>query len=114
MGIDITHLIKLMKKRDIKGAREWLEESRNKINAGDGFMRGYLLALQGMVSALESGGELSTINKVLEKKYSNEQIAEIINEAKGRISQKFRAADERGFDTAWIDVLSELAKNHES
>ncbi|MBC7219148.1 MAG: hypothetical protein H5T49_03320 [Hadesarchaea archaeon] len=104
-----------MKKRDIKGAREWLEANRNRASSGDEFMRGYLLALQGMISALESGGELSTINKVLEKKYSNEQIAEIINEARGRTSQKFRPADERGFDTAWVDVLSELSvKDHES
>ncbi|MEM3420874.1 MAG: hypothetical protein QW835_06395 [Candidatus Hadarchaeum sp.] len=114
MEIDLKPLIKLMKKKDVKGAKEWLEATRSKTNSGDEFTKGYLLALQGMVSAMESGGELSTINKVLEKNYG-EQIAEILNEAKTRTAQKFRPADERGFDTAWIDVLNELcAKNSES
>ncbi|MEM4202215.1 MAG: hypothetical protein QW786_03305 [Candidatus Hadarchaeum sp.] len=115
MDIDIKPLIKLMKKRDVKGAKEWLEAALSMTNSGDEFARGYLLALEGMVSAMESGGELSTINKVLEKNYSSEQIAEIISEAKTRIAQKFRPTDERGFDTAWIDVLNELcAKSPES
>ncbi|MGC8816262.1 MAG: hypothetical protein ACP5PX_00365 [Candidatus Hadarchaeum sp.] len=114
MTIDIKPLVKLMKKRDLKGARDWLEANRGKIDPNDEFARGYLLALQGMVSALESGGELAAINKVLEKKYSGEQIAEIISETRSRIAQKFRPADERGFNTAWVDILSELSvKNPE-
>lgn len=115
MEIDIKPLIKLIKKRDIKGAREWLEANRSRTNPSDEFTRGYLLALQGMIAALESGGELSTINKVIEKKYSSEQIAEIMSEARNRIARKFGPNDERGFYTAWIDVLNEIsAKNHES
>jgi hypothetical protein len=108
MVIDIKPLVKSLKKRDIKGAREWLEANQNQLRSGDEFTRGYLLALQGMVSALESGSELATVNKVLEGKYSAEQIAEIIREAKNRISQKFRPRDEQGFDTAWVEVLNEL------
>jgi len=59
--------------------------------------------------ALESGGELSTINRVLDKKYTLEQISELIRETRARLSQKFRPKDEQGFDTAWVDVLSELS-----
>jgi len=114
MTIDIKPLVKFLKQKDVKRAREWLELNRSEINAGDEFLKGYLLALQGMVSALESGGELSAINKVLEKKYSREQIAELIRETRDRISQKFRPEDEHGFDTAWIDVLNELSGEKKS
>ncbi len=109
MAIDIKPLVKLLKQKDVKRAKEWLEVNKGGLDPGDEFYRGYLLALQGMVSALESGGELSAINKILEKKYAHEQVAELLKGTKSRISQKFRAKDEQGFDTAWVDVINELS-----
>ncbi len=107
--LDIKPFVKLLKQKDAKRAREWLETNKGSLNMGNEFENGYLLALQGMISALESSSELSTINKVLDKNYKSEQVSQIVKETKGRLSQKFRQNDEKGFDTAWIDVLGELS-----
>jgi hypothetical protein len=108
MAVDIKNLVKLLKQKDAKKAREWLEQNKATLNQGDESGRGYLLALQGMVSALESGGDLSTVNKILEKKYDHEKVSELVRSTKARLSQKFRPKDERGFDAAWVDFLNEL------
>ena len=109
MVIDIKPLVKLLKQKDAKKAREWLEQNKGTLNPGDESDRGYLLALQGMVSALESGGDLSAINKILEKKYDHEKVSELIRGTKARLSQKFRPKDEQGFNAAWVNFLSELS-----
>ncbi len=108
MTLDIKPLVKLVKLKDAKRAREWLEANKSELNPGDEFSRGYMLALLGMVAALETGGELSALNKILDKKYTQEQVAEILKSSKAKAAQKFRAKDEQGFNTAWVDFLNEL------
>lgn len=109
MLLDVKPFVGLLKKEDAKRAREWLELNKGNANPTDEFERGYLLALQGMASALESGGELSTINKILKKRYALEQVNDVVKDAKAKLSQKFRLEDERGFHKAWIDVIQELS-----
>jgi hypothetical protein len=109
MTLDIKPFVKLVKQRDAKKSWEWLEANKGTLDQKDEFYKGYLLALQGMVAALESGSELSTISKTLEKKYTQEQVADLLRGAKSRAAQKFRAKDEQGFNTAWVDFLNELS-----
>lgn len=109
MSPDIKTFIGLIKQRDAKKSREWLEINKGALDPKDDFYRGYLLALHGMVAALESGGELSVINKILEKRYTQGQVADLLREIKSRAAQKFRGKDEQGFNAAWIDFLSELS-----
>ena len=109
MALDIKPFVKLIKQRDAKKTREWLEANKGELDPKDEFYKGYLLALQGMISALESGGELSAINKILEKRYTQEQVAEILKGSRSRTGQKFRAKDEQGFSAAWVDFLNELS-----
>jgi hypothetical protein len=110
MTLDIKPFIDLLKRRDAKRAREWFDSNRGQIYSGKDFEKGYLLALQGMVDAIESGGELSAINKLLEKKFTDKELAEFTRETKDKLSQKFRPEDERGFYSAWIDVIRELGE----
>ena len=107
-ALDLKPFVDALKQRDPKKAREWLEQNKGNFNPRDEFGRGYLLALQGMASALEGGGELSAIKRVVDGRYNKEQIGKLIRDAKVRLSMKFRPKDERGFDTAWIAVLQEF------
>ena len=109
MTLDLKPFVKLLKQKDLKKLREWLEQNKGGLNSNDEFGRGYFLALQGMISALEVGGELSVIKRVLNGGYEQEQIKKLIYDMEGRLSLKFRPRDEQGFDTAWIEVLQEFS-----
>ena len=113
MTLDLKPFVKLLKQKDLKKLREWLEQNKGGLNPNDEFGRGYFLALQGMISALEVGGELSVIKRVLNGGYGQEQVKKLINDMKGRLSLKFRPRDEQGFDTAWIEVLQEFSGEKE-
>lgn len=110
MALDIKPFVKLIKHADAKKSKEWLEANKEVLDTKDEFYKGYLLALQGMISALESGVGLSVVSKILEKKYAQEQVAELSKRAKSRAVQKFRAKDEQGFNAAWVDFLNELSE----
>lgn len=109
MTLDLKPFVKLLKQKDLRKAREWLEQNKGGLNPADEFGRGYLLALQGMISALEVGGELSVIKRVMNGGYRQEQIEKLIHDKKGMLSLKFRPRDEQGFDTAWLEVLQEFS-----
>jgi len=109
MALDLNPFVKLLKQKDLKRAREWLDQNRGGLNPSDEFERGYFMALQGMVSALEAGGELSVMKRLLNGGYGQEQINKLIHEMKGRLSLKFAPKDEQGFNTAWIEVIQELS-----
>ena len=108
MTFDLRPFAKILKQKDTKKARDWLEQNKSGLDSSDEFGRGYLLALQGMVSALESGGELSVIKRAVNGGYGPEGIEKLIRDIRGRLSMKFRPKDEQGFDTAWVDVLQEF------
>lgn len=111
MTLDLNPFVRLLKQKNLKKAREWLEQNKSGIDQSEEFGNGYLLALQGMTSALESGGELSVIKRVVNGGFGQEQVGKLIHDAKGRLSFKFRPRDEQGFDTAWVEVLQELKKD---
>jgi hypothetical protein len=109
MALDLNPFVKLLKQKDLKRAREWLEQNKGSLNLGDEFARGYFIALQGMVSALETGEELSVMKRALNGGYKQEQINELIRDMKARLSLKFIPKDEQGFSTAWLEVLQLLS-----
>jgi len=105
MELDLKPFVRALREKDTKKAREWLEQTKSRVDSNDEFGRGYLQALQGMVASLETGSELSLIKRVVNKEYKQEQIDGLIDSERKRIPRKFRPKDEQGFDTAWVEVL---------
>lgn len=110
MTPNIKSFANFLKQRDIKKARELLEQNRGELNPDDEFTRGYFLALQGMISGLEPGGELSVIKQIVNGEYQQEKIEKLANDLK---EKKFRPKDEQGFDTAWLEILQEFSGRNE-
>ncbi len=69
---------------------------------------GYRRALEGIVSALESGQEMALAGRIAGGSYSKERLLGIGEEMKLRASQEFRPYRERGYSEAWADVLEAL------
>lgn len=109
MTLDIKSFANFLTQKDTKKAREWLEQNKGTINPDDEFTRGYFLALQGMISGLEAGGELSVIKQIVNGRYQQEKIEKLIHIMKEKLSLKFRPKDEQGFDTAWLEILQEFS-----
>ncbi len=109
MGLDLKTFVQILKKKDTKNAKEWLEQIRSRVDFNDEFGQGYLLALRGMVAALEAGGELSVINRVVNGEYKQEQVSELVKSVQERLASKFRPKDETGFYTALVEVLQEFS-----
>ncbi len=110
MEPDLRPFVDLMLQKNVKGAREKLEEMARGFDSADDFWKGYRLALQGMLAALEAGDELTVVRRIVEGRYSPENMRELMEQMRDRISQPFRSAEERGFDSAWAQVLLILLK----
>ncbi len=106
----MKRFVKALRGKDVKGAREQLEDIEKKLDLNDEFWRGYHLALRGMVAALESGDELTVIAQITGGKNSCELAQRLLQQAQERASRAFRPKDEQGFDTAWVDVLRFLVR----
>ena len=111
MKLDLKPFVEALKKKDVKKARESLEDMENKLNLKDEFWCGYHLALCGMISAIESGDELSLILKMLGRTIPGESLQKLTQQIQERVSQLFRPEDEIGFSTAWVDALQLFQKN---
>lgn len=109
MELDLKPFVQTLREKDTKKAKEWLEQIKSKVDFNDEFWRGYLLALRGMIAALEAGGELSVTNRVVNGEYKQEQIVELVKSVREKLSRKFRPKDEKGFDTALVEVLQEFS-----
>lgn len=105
MKLDVKQFLTALREKDIKKAREELDGAGEKLDIKDEFWRGYHLALRGMVSALESGDELTILSRIINGKISRESIQKLLQQAQEKASQTFRPNDERGFDAAWADAL---------
>lgn len=97
-----------MLQKNVKEAKEKLEEKTRGLDPGDDFWKGYRLALQGMLAALETGDELAVVRRIVDGRYPPEKMRELMEQMQGRVSQPFRSAEERGFDSAWVQVLQIL------
>lgn len=105
MKLNLKSFVEVMRKKDTKKAKETLEAINRGLDLNDEFWKGYCLALHGMIAALEAGDELTVIRRIVNGGYTQQGIQELLNQAKARLSDAFRPKDERGFNTAWVDVL---------
>jgi len=102
---DLKQFVNALMEKDVKKARELLNDIEKKFDLRDEFWLGYHLALRGMVSAIESGDELAVISKMLNRKISEEGVQKLMQQIQERVSQPFRPKDELGFDTAWAEAF---------
>lgn len=105
MKPDLKSFVEAICRKDNKKAKEVLEVINRGLDLNDEFWKGYRLALQGMIAALETGDELTVIRRIINGGYTRQDIQELLNQANARLSNAFRPKDEQGFNTAWVDVL---------
>lgn len=80
----------------------------------DEVWEGYNRALKGIVESLESGEDLTLPRQLAGDKFSIEKIEDIKKEMEERASQEFRSDDERGYNSAWSDVLQVILEDAKS
>lgn len=76
--------------------------------------RGYRRALEGAVEALDSDEELTLPRQMAEDKFSLEKLETIQEEMESKSSQEFRSESERGFNSAWADILQVIVEDAKS
>ncbi len=84
--------IKLIKK--VLGASKW--------------EKGYLLALNGIISSVDTNDVQTLAYKLAEQKLSKSEIKEALADSKRIVDQSFRPDFERGYELAWIDLLKHV------
>lgn len=97
--------------RNLKKAKEQLDSALIDLDPSDEFVKGYKLALQGMISALEGGDELSVARRLVEGRLEGEEIKKLLKQFRSRASARFRPKRERGFSRAWVEVLELILKS---
>ena len=75
--------------------------------------KGYHWALKGMVEALDSDIDLSLPRQISEDKVDLEKMKKLREEMEQRASQEFRPGYERGYNSAWTDVLKVIIEDAE-
>ena len=73
--------------------------------------KGYHWALRGMVEALDSDIDLSLPRQISEGKMDVEKMEKLRDEMEKRASQEFRPGYERGYNSAWSDVLQVIIED---
>lgn len=109
LEIEISEFIESLKQKNLKNARSWLESKRPELENSGKFEKGYLLALNGMITSIEENQELSLMKKILNGS-SKEELSSIAKDFKKRINQRFRPEEERGFDSAWFEVIQRFVE----
>jgi hypothetical protein len=104
LEIDLFGFVRDLKRRDLKGARGWFESKKPELEGAGDFWKGYALALNGMIASLESGQEFSLMKRLIDG-VPREELETLLKDFKRRVNQSFRPPGERGFDTAWFEVL---------
>jgi len=88
-----------------RSAKIKLERIAKRFDRKDEFQHGYLTALEGMVSAVESGDDLTLLKQIANSPKPREKIEQYLAEMQTRVSQDFRPREEIGYNTAWVEVL---------
>jgi len=107
LEVELSEFIKNLKQKNLKNAKSWLENKRPELESAGNFGKGYLLALNGMIASIEGNQEFSLVKKILNGD-SKEELSSIAKDFKRRMNQKFRPEEERGFDSAWFEVIQKF------
>lgn len=70
------------------------------------FNKGYSKAINGIVTSMEKNDRDSIICKIVSKEIEKRDLKKLLLESTKRASESFRTDEEKGFETAWTDILS--------
>lgn len=102
-----------VQKGDVDKAKEMLDkivQGNMKVNVWEGYQG----ALKGIVEALDSDNDLTLPQQISEDKFSMEKLENLREEVEERSSQEFRPEDEKGYNSAWSDVLQVIIEDAKS
>lgn len=90
---------------DMKKARENYIQIAEHLGDTE-FNKGYAKAVNGIVTSMEKNDRDSIICKVVSKEFDKRDLKKLLLESTRRASDVFRTDEEKGFETAWVDILS--------
>ena len=98
-------LVSYLDNADMKKAREnYLQIAEHLGNTE--FNKGYSKAINGIVTSMEKNDRDSIICKIVSKEIEKRDLKKLLLESTKRASEAFRTDEEKGFETAWTDILS--------
>ena len=98
-------LVSYLENGDVKKARENYLQIAEDLGETE-FKKGYAKAINGIVTSMEKNDRDSIICKIVSKEFDKRNLKKLLLEATKRSSDAFRTEEEKGFETAWVDVLS--------
>jgi hypothetical protein len=90
---------------DLKKARENYLQIAEHLGDTE-FNKGYSKAINGIVTSMEKNDRDSIICRVVSKDIDKRDLKKLLLESTKRATDAFRTEEEKGFETAWVDVLS--------
>lgn len=93
------------------------EEMLEKIVQGNmrvNVWKGYHRALEGAAESLDSDDDLTLPRQIAGGKVSLDKLEEFQEDMEVKSSQEFRSENERGFNSAWADILQVIIEDAES
>lgn len=104
MDAYIKGMIEALKKQDFKSASDSLEKLREVVP--ESMKKGYISALTGIVSAVQSNDPNSLIVKAMKGEMLKKDLEVIRKDFKSYSENIFRMSEERSYSRAWYDILS--------
>ena len=98
-------LVSYLENGDMKKARENYLQIAEHLGDSE-FNKGYAKAINGVVTSMEKNDRDSIICKVVSKEFEKRDLKKLLLESTRRASETFRTEEEKGFETAWVDLLS--------
>ncbi len=98
-------LVSYLENGDMKKARENYLQIAEHLGDSE-YNKGYAKAINGIVISMEKNDRDSIICKVVSKEFDKRDLKKLLLESTKRASEAFRTEEEKGFETAWVDLLS--------
>lgn len=98
-------LVSYLDNGDVKKAKENYLQIAEHLGDAE-FNKGYSKAINGIVTSIEKNDRDSIIYKIVSKEIDKRDLKKLLLESTKKTSDIFRTEEERGFETAWVDILS--------
>ncbi len=98
-------LVSYLDNGDVKKAKENYLQIAEQLGGAE-FNKGYSKAINGIVTSMEKNDRDSIICKIVAKEIDKRDLKKLLLESTKRASDTFRTEEEKGFETAWVDILS--------